>query len=116
MSPALNRKYIRCEPLGSNKAWDQVLLPRYLPDDCMPVALLYRDSFHIPDGVVILRPSGYWHYHGGVFRSIDQRKVQAALNQMAWRERQTALGIQTETALTEADRLLDEVDGEEMDQ
>lgn len=107
MSPSLNRKYIRCEPIAG--IWAQVYaLPGAMkPLRYEPVALLYRESYHTPDGLLVLTPTGYMHYmpNGGV-RSIDQRKVLAALDSMALREKKKAEGKPVESVLDEADRLL----------
>lgn len=82
MSPSRNRKRIICQPFEGS-VWAFVKdraehLPGY-----KSLALLYRDSYYIPDGVLVESPVGILaHYAGGAIRSIDQRKARAALDAM----------------------------------
>lgn len=84
-----NRGYFNCTPLEG--VWwslhkDQVAA---LANHIQPLALLYRESYHIPDGILVMSGSGMlMHYQGGAVRSIDQRKARAALDWMETRKRE----------------------------
>lgn len=82
-----NRSRIFCAPIEG--AWSQVMTLPPLPG-FTALALLYRDSYYIPDGLLVAHNNGTLvHFQGGALRSIDQRKARGALNAM---ERRTAAG------------------------
>lgn len=110
MAASYNRRYLRCEPIEGIHAyfWLERIRAGMLPAGYEPVALLYRESYYIPDGLLVRTPAGYMHYHGGFVRSLDQRKVLAALDSMALREKRKAAGEPVESVVNEAERLLAE--------
>lgn len=81
-----NRKFITCAPIEG--AWAQVKTMPRIPG-FTALALLYRDSYYIPDGLLVAHDNGTLaHFQGGALRSIDQRKARAALAAMEARTRE----------------------------
>lgn len=81
-----SRRFIRCEPLGGLFSESRSM---GLPAQFEPVALLFRETYYIPDSLMVRsRITGTLaQFAGGVIRTIDQRKATAALDAMEIRVR-----------------------------
>jgi DNA-binding XRE family transcriptional regulator len=84
------RDRIRCVPLDSDILMT-ALLPR-VQNTLEPVALLMLESYIRPDAVLVsVKATGVLAaWQGGVIKSLDQRKAQAALDHMRLRPTQSA--------------------------
>lgn len=84
-----NRRYLLVGPLAGPRAKTIEIeygraLGQSLPPRITPLAVLYRDSTYVPDGIMVRTPAGVLaHWTGSSFRPIDQRKANAALDHLA---------------------------------
>lgn len=95
----LGHKYYRCTPIEG--AWSFMADAISNLSGYVPLALIYRDSYFVPDGVLTRTGTGILvHFYGGSIRSIDQRKASTSLDRMEAirraREKAAAKGEQPE--------------------
>lgn len=91
-----NRRYLRAAPFEGAGAKTADILHASamrigLPPRIEPLAVLYRDSTYMPDGLLVRTGTGILaHWTGSGLRSLDQRKATAALDYLARQEAKNA--------------------------